>query len=137
MRAMNKTLGACGCVALLALLACKSKTGGTLTVDGAAFAIDTCRSGEANVPSFEGVDLLDSGGRRVRFLAKPDGKVRTFLFQPGAATGNHVGEDCGTISVTRKNSKVNNVSNIQGTVSANCTGGGHTIVAGLTFDNCH
>ncbi len=137
MRDFSVTLGVAVAVLGVALLACKSKTGGSLTVDGTAFEIDSCRSGEANLPRFDGVDLLNSAGRRVRFLLKEDGKVRTFLFDAGASTGNFIGEDCGTMSVERKNSKVNNVSNIKGSVSANCTGGGHTVVASITFDNCH
>ncbi len=122
---------------LAALLACKSKTGGTITVDGAAFEIENCRSGEANVPSFDGVDFLDPSGRRVRFFLKDTGELRTFVFPPGAKKGTFVGENCGTVNVTRKNSRVNNVQNIKGTVSANCTGGGHTVVASVNFDNCH
>ncbi len=120
-----------------ALLACKSKTGGTITVDGAPFEIDGCRSGQANVPSFDGVDFMDPGGRRVRFFLQPTGQIRTFLFPPGAKQGTFIGEGCGTVSVERKNSRVNNVQNIKGTVSANCTGAGHTIVASVNFDNCH
>ncbi len=133
---MRKSL-AFSAVVLLALLACKSKTSGNISVDGAAFKINECRSGQANVPAFEGVDFLDSGGRRLRFLTDTSGSVRTFLFAPGAATGEYIGEGCGTMSLTRQNSEVNGVKNVQGSVSANCTGSGHTIVATATFESCH
>jgi hypothetical protein len=122
---------------LAALLACKSKADGNVTVDGAAFEIDSCRSGQANIPKFDGVDLLDESGRRVRFMVNPDGSLRTFLFAAGATQGDLVGEGCGTISVTTQNSEVNGVKNVQGNVSANCTGAGHTIVATANFKNCH
>jgi hypothetical protein len=124
-------------ILLGALLACKSKHEGTLTVDGAAFEIHECRSGQANVPPFSGVDFLDRSGRRIRFLALETGQVRTFFFAPGASSGELVGEGCGTVGVQQQNSEVNGVKNVKGSVAVNCTGGGHSIVAGLNFENCH
>lgn len=120
-----------------ALLACKNSTNGTISVDGAAFPIDSCRSGEANTPRFDGVDFVDPSGRRVRFFLQNTGQIRTFLFPAGTTTGTLIGENCGTLAIERKNSRINNVQNIKGTVSANCTGSGHTIVASVNFDNCH
>lgn len=122
---------------LAALLACKSKHTGTLSVDGAAFEISECRSGQANDPPFTGVDFLDASGRRVRFLQNDVGQVRTFLFQPGQLMGEMVGEGCGTVNVAEQNSEVNGVKNVQGSVSANCSGGGHAIVASVNFESCH
>jgi hypothetical protein len=130
-------------VALLlgALLACKSKSKskqtGSISLNGAAFEIDQCRSGKANAPPFEGVDFLDAAGRRVRFLRNELGQVRTFVFQPGQLTGELVGEGCGTVSVTEQNSEVNGVKDVQGNVSASCSGGGLTVVASVNFENCH
>ncbi|MCA9600170.1 MAG: hypothetical protein KC776_43000 [Myxococcales bacterium] len=127
----------CLTIVLAALLACKSKSTGTVTVDGAPFTIKTCRSGEANIPKFDGVDFLDESGRRVRFLLQSTGQIRTFFFAPNATQGELVGENCGTLSVTRQNSTINNVTNVKGSVSANCTGAGHVIVATATFEGCH
>ena len=126
-----------GFIVLAALLACKSKTGGTLTVDGAGFEIDECRSGQANVPAFDGVDFLDSSGRRVRFLLQTSGNVQVFFLPSGATTTDMLGESCGTMSMQQQNSEVNGVKNVKGSVSANCTGGGHTVVAAVNFENCH
>jgi hypothetical protein len=122
-----------------ALLACKSKqiSSGTISVNGAPFEIDQCRSGKANAPPFEGVDFLDAGGRRVRFLRNELGQVRTFVFQAGQLTGDLVGEGCGNVTVTEQSSEVNGVKNVQGNVSANCTGGGHAVIAAVNFENCH
>lgn len=120
-----------------ALLACKSKSSGTITVNGAPFEVDTCRSGQANIPQFSGVDFLDGGGRRVRFLQQPDGKVQVFFFPAGATYTDMLGEGCGNMTMELQNSEVNGVKNIKGTVSANCTGGGNTVVASMTFENCH
>jgi hypothetical protein len=132
-----RTIPVCAALVLGALLACKSKSSGTLTVDGAAFTVDQCRSGQANDPPFTGVDFLDASGKRVRFLQNELGQVRVFVFAPGAVMGDLVGEGCGTVAVTTQNSEVNGVKNVQGNVSANCTGGGHSVVAGMNFENCH
>jgi hypothetical protein len=120
-----------------ALLACKSKHTGTVTVDGAAFEITECRSGQANSPPFEGVDFLDASRRRVRFLRMETGQVRAFLFAPGQLTGEMIGEGCGTMSVQQQNSEVNGIKNVNGSVAANCAAGGHSVVAGINFENCH
>lgn len=126
-------------VIFVALLACKStkQTTGTVTIDGKPFAVDQCRSGQANEPSFSGVDFLDASGKRVRFYTEGTGTIRTFIFSPGATQGEMIGEGCGTISVVPQNSEVNGVKNVSGSVTANCTGSGHTIVATATFENCH
>jgi hypothetical protein len=128
---------ALGLVVVAALFACKSKTSGSLTVDGAAFEVSECRSGQANVPKFQGVDFLDKSGKRVRFLVQPTGQVQVYFFPPGTTFTDMLGENCGTAGITTQNSEVNGVKNIQGTVSANCTGGGHTVKASVTFENCH
>jgi hypothetical protein len=133
---MRNTL-ALALVLLGALLACKSKSSGTVTVDGTPFVIDECKSGQANEPKFIGVDFLDKSGRRVRFYSEGTGTIRTFIFNPGATQGEMIGEGCGNVVVTTQNSEVNGVKNVSGSVTANCTGGGHTIVANATFENCH
>ncbi|MBK7580680.1 MAG: hypothetical protein IPI67_10790 [Myxococcales bacterium] len=126
-----------GVFVLAALLACKSKSSGTITVNGAPFAIDSCKSGQANMPQFGGVDFLDSAGQRVRFLQQPTGQVQVFFFPAGASRTDMLGEGCGTMTMETQNSEVNGVKNIKGTVSANCTGGGNTVVATVAFENCH
>jgi hypothetical protein len=133
---MRNTL-ALALVLLGALLACKSKSSGTVTVDGQPFAIEECRSGQANVPPFIGVDFLDKSGKRVRFYSEGAGTLRTFIFPPGASQGEMIGEGCGSVTVNTQNSEVNGVKNVSGSVTANCTGSGHTIVANATFENCH
>ncbi len=133
---MRQTL-AFGILVVASLLACKSKSSGTITVNGAPFAVDTCRSGQANMPKFSGVDFLDSGGRRVRFLQQPDGKVQVYFFPPGSTFTDMLGEGCGSMVMELQNSEVNGVKNIKGSVTANCTGGGNTVVASMTFENCH
>ncbi|MFO0567689.1 MAG: hypothetical protein U0263_18670 [Polyangiaceae bacterium] len=133
---MRNTLGF-GLLVLAALLACKSKSSGTITVNGAPFVVNTCRSGQANMPQFSGVDFLDSSGRRVRFLQQPTGKVQVYYFPAGVSFTDMLGEGCGSMTMQMQNSEVNGVKNIQGSVTANCTGGGNTVVASMTFENCH
>ena len=122
---------------LVALLACKGKAKGNLVVDGVAFEVKQCRSGQANVPKFNGVDFLDASKRRIRFLVLSNGKLRSFIFAPGARKGILIGDGCGSMRVERTNTKINNVYNIEGNVTANCTGSGHTIVANMDFKGCH
>ncbi len=124
-------------VTALALLACRAKLDGSITVDGKSFDVSSCRSGEANIPKFSGVDFLDSAGRRARFVALETGSVRTFLFEPGAKSGTLIGEGCGTLSMSQQDSEVNSVHNVQGTVTADCTGTGHVVKATINFKNCH
>ncbi len=120
-----------------ALLACRAKLSGSINIDSAGFTVDSCRSGQANMPKFSGVDFMDSAGRRVRFVALPSGSVRTFIFDPGAKRGTLIGENCGSMNVTEQNSEVNDVKNVQGTLTADCTGSGHHVVATMNFKNCH
>jgi hypothetical protein len=133
----GSTILSAGLLVLAALLACKSKSKGTLQVDGVQVEIETCRSGQANSPRFNGVDFIDSSGRRIRYLVTPEGALRNFFFEPGVTRGDLVGERCGTMSLTEQSSEVNNVKNIKGSVTANCTGAGHVIVATVNFENCH
>jgi hypothetical protein len=136
---MPRSRATLACAALLfaALLACRAKLAGTLTVDGKPVEIESCRSGDANVPSFEGVDFVIDGGRRVRFVLLENNAIRTFLFESGANNGTLIGEACGTMRAERQSSEVNNVKNLKGNVSANCTGSGHVITASINFENCH
>lgn len=119
------------------LLACKSELGGSLTVDGAAFDLKSCNSGQRNIPAFDGVDFQDASGKRVRFVAEPNNTFRVFVFAPGAKTGTLLGHNCGTLTMSQQNSEVNGVKNVQGSLTANCTGSGHTVSGSVTFKNCH
>ncbi|MCA9642061.1 MAG: hypothetical protein H6718_03685 [Polyangiaceae bacterium] len=132
-----RTIVASVCVLGAALLACKSESSGSITVNGAAFDIAECRSGEANSPPFSGVMFFDSGGNQVRFVGKPEGGFRLFHFTKGQSIGTLVGEDCGSLTVNKTNTKINDIANIEGTVSANCTGGGQAVVANVNYAKCH
>ena len=121
----------------MALLACKSKTGGTITFDGNDFEITECRSGMANYPRFQGVDFLDDYGRRIRFLLQPTGFVQVYYFAPGATFTDMLGEGCGKMTLQPMSSEVNGITDIEGTVTANCRGGGHTVQANVSYERCH
>ncbi|MEZ4373561.1 MAG: hypothetical protein R3B07_22255 [Polyangiaceae bacterium] len=132
-----RTIVASVCVLGAALLACKSESSGSITVNGAAFTISECLSGERNSPPFSGVMFYDGGGNQVRFVAKPEGGFRVFHFSTGQTIGTLVGEDCGSFTISKTNTKINNIANVEGTVAANCTGGGQAIVANVNYAKCH
>jgi len=126
------------CVLGAALLACKSESTGSITVNGTAFAMNECRSGEANGASpFGGVMFFDGSGAQVRFVGKPGGGFRLFHFAPNQSIGTLVGEDCGTFTLVKTNTQINNIHNVERNVNANCTGGGFTVVANVNYAKCH
>lgn len=133
---MKKALGGL-LVVVGALLACSSEVTGTLTVNGSKFDIAECRSGEAYTPQFPGVEFQNASGEKVRFVTKPSGGFTLYHFKPGQGLGTLVGSDCGTVTVQTTNTKINDVSNIQGSVNANCTGGGVSVVAAVNYAKCH
>lgn len=121
-------------VAALALGACTPRLSGELRIDGAAFAPTTCHNGQAL--GFAGVELGDAAGRRLRVAGNVDGTGSVAVFSPGRATGDDLGR-CATLSVVPQRSRINGVTNLQGTATLNCTTGGHTISGSVTFQNCH
>ena len=118
-------------VVVAALLACKSKIGGTVSVDGKAFEIESCRSGEAMVPQFSGIELIDKSGGKLRLVALPSGQASVSL------NGEQTAEACGPITVQKQSSKVNDVSNVEGNAKLDCSGGGHEVKGAVQFENCH
>ncbi|MBX3185064.1 MAG: hypothetical protein KF915_20745 [Polyangiaceae bacterium] len=133
-----RTIVAAVAVLGVALLACKSETTGTVTVNGAPFEVKQCRSGQANTgATFSGISLFDDKGNQIRFAGKPEGGFRLFHFAPGQPLGTLVGEDCGTLVINQTNTQINGVYNVEGSVSANCTGSGFTIIAALNYAACH
>jgi hypothetical protein len=123
-----------GLLVAMAAMGCTNKLSGDLKVDGKPFALASCRSGEAS--GFTGVVLNGKSGAELRIERAPGGKALVFFHPSSGATGDRVGA-CGTITVTRQNSRVNNIYNVEGRVDLNCTGGKHTVVGKVTFKNCH
>jgi hypothetical protein len=123
-------------LAAFALLACActSKLSGELTVDGAPFKVNECRSGRAF--GYSGLQLADAGGRRLRLFLNPDGTTTLALFAEGAARGDTLG-NCGLLSMETQHSTINNINNVKGTMTLQCAALGHSVAGKLDFENCH
>ena len=122
------------CFVLLALAGCSSKVTGALQVDGASFAVAQCRSGQAF--GFNGIELTDGAGRRLRLLANPDGTCAAALFKGDAATGDRLGL-CGVLEMRAQSSRINSINNVMGTAKLGCEAVGHKVAGSVEFENCH
>jgi hypothetical protein len=123
-------------VSSLALLAgvtgCVSEISAELSIDGEAFEPTSCRSGQAN--GFAGVDLTDNSGRTLRLAQSPTNQPQAILL-----AGEQVVDVglCGTLSVQRQSSTVNDITNVMGEAKLECETTGHTVAGTVSFKNCH
>jgi hypothetical protein len=122
------------CLAALALAGCTSKVTGTLEVDGSAFEVKECRSGQAF--GFSGIEVTDATGRRLRLLANGDGTCTAALFKGDSPTGDRLGE-CGTLEMQAQSSRINSITNVMGKARLACEALGHKVSGGIEFENCH
>jgi len=123
-------------VGLLALSStgCSAKLSGSITLDGKAFSPESCRSGQAS--GFNGVDLVGGDGTKLRLVSLPNGQSSALLFPAGAATAIELGS-CGTFSVERQNSQINEIHNVKGSATLSCSVDGHSAAGSASFENCH
>ncbi len=135
---MRTGISASAAVLLFAVVAggtgCKNKIEASLRVDDGTFYPDSCRSGQAL--GFSGVELTGNLGNRLRLVSTPDGASQVFYFAKGAATGDAVGA-CGPLVVTRQNSTINSITNVEGHATLKCEGAGHKVEGTVSFSNCH
>lgn len=122
------------CLAALALMGCQSKVTGKLEVDGSPFTIQLCRSGQAF--GFSGIELTDETGRRLRLIANADGTCTAALFKGDNTIGEQLGQ-CGTLTMKAQSSRINSITNIQGTAKLDCEAASHKVVGDIEFENCH
>lgn len=127
----------CAALAAAPVMACEPSVKGTITVNSKAFEVATCHSGQANVPAFDGIDFLDSQGRRVRFVRRAEGTTRAYLFEPGQKSGTLIGDGCAMLKLAPEHSAINSVRNLQGTVVGQCSRDGQSLSVQLTFQDCH
>jgi hypothetical protein len=111
---------------------CRAEITADLQVDGGAFEPTSCESGQR--ASFTGVDLIDNSGRKIRLVLDPTMKPSAILI--AGAQVVELGE-CGSLSVERQNSVVNDITNIRGEATLDCEAQGHTVKGTVTFANCH
>jgi hypothetical protein len=121
--------------ALLAVAAsgCKAKLEGALLLNGTPFQPTACRSGETY--GFVGVELTNAEGASLRFVQTPTNVPQVLYFASEGAPAMVVGV-CGAMSVRRTNTRINNVYNVEGTVTPQCMGP-MTVSGSLNFANCH
>lgn len=133
---MNARPGASFWVVLGALLACKSQSAvtGSVSFDGAAFQTKDCQVSEATSTLGGGsvtthtVTLIDEGKRRLSF--SDSGGMRVSFSHRGAF--DTIGQGCGKLSFAGSAK----AGDARGHVEADCTGGGHTVVANFGFAGC-
>ena len=119
-------------VLVICLSACSAKLSGSIEIDGNKLDISSCKSGQPM--GFAGIELSDAAGKRLRLVANPDGTAQAILFA-GEAQGADLGK-CGTIEVHPQNSKINDVTNVEGVAKISCAGE-HKLEGTLQFENCH
>jgi hypothetical protein len=122
------------CLLMLLLVGCTAKITGSVQIDGAPFTVTQCRSGRAF--AFNGVELSDANGRRLRLFANPDGTSSGALFQGNNVTGDRLGE-CGVLSMETQPSRINSINNIKGVAKLSCDSGLHKVTGTVEFENCH
>jgi hypothetical protein len=122
------------CLSALALAGCTSKVTGTLEVDGSAFEVKECRSGQAF--GFSGIELTDAGGRRLRLLVNGDGTCTAALFKGDSNTGDRLGQ-CGALDIQAQSSRINSITNVMGKAQLACEAVGHKVAGNIEFENCH
>jgi hypothetical protein len=117
-----------------AFVGCKARLNGNITINGTAFTPTECRSGA--VSGFTGVDLIDASGNKLRLVSTPSGQPMVYYINAGSAVGTPVGM-CGSMVVNRTNTRINNVYNVEGTVTLACMTPGSQVSGTMQFGNCH
>lgn len=113
---------------------CAAHMTSALTVDGNAFVPTSCTSGQRY--GFQGVELVDEQGRRLRLARAFDGRFQSAYFPAGSPTADYV-TDCGTLDVQGQTGTANGIRNVMGSASLRCKTVHHELVGGVSFDHCH
>lgn len=136
LRNTRAAVRAAAAFAVLASAGCKARLEGSLSINGAPFVAQSCRSTQPM--GFGGVELADANGRRLRLVADPTGSGQAIavLLAPGAAAGIAT-PNCGTLTIQPQNSRVNNVQNVEGRAQLQCATPEGVLMGTLAFGNCH
>ena len=125
-------MGVLGALLLCAATGCTAELTADLKVDGESFVPTSCRAGQVN--SFAGVDLIDDSGRTLRLVQSTSNKPSAIVLAGGDAI--ELGP-CGAMMVTRQSSSVNDITNVMGDATLDCTAGEHSLSGTIVFKNCH
>lgn|GEM_PF-1546334 len=117
---------------LVGVAGCTNEITAELLVDGEVFEPTSCRSGQAN--GFAGVDLIDNSRRTLRLVQSPTNQPQAILL-----AGEQVVDVglCGTLSVQRQDSTINDVTNVMGEARLACETTEHSVAGSVSFKNCH
>ena len=119
---------------LLAFTACSNQLGGDVSVGGERLELDSCRSGA--VYGFRGVEVTAKSGVRLRVAATQTGEAEVVVIPRGAEVGKSLGT-CGSFQINDQNSTINDVKNVEGKATLDCTTDDGSVKGSLTFKNCH
>ena len=117
---------------LLFATACSAELSADITINSSAFTPTSCRSGQVN--GFSGVDLIDDKEQTLRLVQTPANKPLVILFEGEKPL--EFGE-CGTLSLDRQNSTINDITNVMGKATLDCKLEDRAVSGTLTFKNCH
>ncbi len=117
-----------------ALFACSNELKGEVTVDGEAFVLDSCRSGQ--VYGYVGVEVVSKTGQKIKIAQLLSGESSVYYFPAGQPTGVELGA-CGPFQVVTQSSTINDIKNVEGEATLDCERGGHVLKGSFTFSNCH
>jgi hypothetical protein len=123
-----------GLVFLVFLPMCSNKLSGEASVLGDAFVATSCHSGQRW--NFVGVELEAADGRRLRVAQTPSGGGDVFVFAAHDERGLELGE-CAGLVVGAQHSTINNITNVEGSVTLDCKHGRGAVTGHVTFENCH
>jgi hypothetical protein len=117
---------------LLIFAACAgngSSVKGQLTLDGTALTITRCDAGPAH--GFYGVDLVTSGGLRVRLVHLATGVAEAILFDANGKQPIELGA-CGEITVHHNM----HLMLTSGSANLSCAAHGRTLAGRVTYSDC-
>lgn len=102
-------------------------SGTSLTIDGAAWKVVGCESGQAL--GFPGLELTGEDGRRLRLGFRADGALDVLLWPVGATSAEDLGA-CATGAFPGTGLEVNNITALAGKATLDCpTVKGEVVVA--------
>jgi hypothetical protein len=142
---MRRLLSVVGTVLLsVAAAGCSNKLGGSAKANTKAageftLSPSACYSGQRE--SFFGVQLEDDkSGAKLRVIKPPADDYQVVVEAPSSkGSFKLVKRDCTKfdVSVTKQNSQINDIFNVEGHATIDCKSGDDTFTADVTFANCH
>jgi hypothetical protein len=120
------------------------RVGGTVTAQGTSigsfsFGVNDCASGAASVPQYLGAELRAEGGYGMRVVESGD-RARIWVFSQGGKQGALTIDKnaCSQwdVVVDWAHQTVNRVNTVNGHVRVQCSVGGGTVKANVTFERC-